>query len=651
MNQLQLFNKDKITNIIKENNGKLTIKELLNIIGYDINKLNFDKLYNNIENDKWLYIDNDMLIWIGYDANELKKNKQSYSNLLKENFEENIDYKLINNKEFQESSKCTLEVLRNKEVNTHNKTKHLIVSPDCFKLSLMLLRTKKAKKIREYYIELEKIFKFYVEYQNQYQLNESNKLLEEKDKIIQTHLHKNKVLKENIIYKTPLTVNGFIYVVTNKRKAKLNEFKLGCTISDPKSRISSFNVTSTTKDDTYYLCYYLPVQNSKHMESLIFSYLKQFNIGKENYRINYELLIKLLDHYCNNDNNNMYVTNKFIRFYQDIYFNKEPIIPKLITYEEEKYNDTYIYQDENIFEEEYGNLKKERTNNYNIDETSIINKIEEKISKTIESKIINTINKNLEENELKSKIIDNIEYNIVKENVKNDLVNEIKNSKQINCVMKSKVTNLIENNNTNINGEFKLIMNESDINLDLQYNIKEEIIIPIIEKKQSPHLFIDHLRDQLTKEPKDRELTLTTNKFAATIFKKMYKDYCKKNNLISLNNQQFKNIILSYCVEYLPSKNITYYIVSGFKYPENHCINFLDYIKRKINNNEYTGNVKVLGNVFYTIYNDWCVTNKIKNILSQPIFLTNITNNISKSLSRKVNGRKTTYNLNMINIY
>lgn len=45
---------------------------------------------------------------------EYKKNKQDYFNLLKEN----------------------------SIINTHNKVKHLIVSPDCFKQSLMLLKTK-----------------------------------------------------------------------------------------------------------------------------------------------------------------------------------------------------------------------------------------------------------------------------------------------------------------------------------------------------------------------------------------------------------------------------------------------------------------------------------------------------------------------------
>ena len=46
--------------------------------------------------------------------------------------------------------------------NQHNRAMHIIVSPDCFKESLMLMNTKRAKQIRKYYIQLEKIFKEYM---------------------------------------------------------------------------------------------------------------------------------------------------------------------------------------------------------------------------------------------------------------------------------------------------------------------------------------------------------------------------------------------------------------------------------------------------------------------------------------------------------
>jgi MSV199 domain-containing protein/T5orf172 domain-containing protein len=178
---LTKFNKDDLINIIKENDNLLSIKELLNKKNYEFNNLYIDKFYENIKDDKDIYVDTEMIKLMGFNRSEIKKNKQDYINILKDNFEENIDYKLINNKEFNESSKCQIMTLENSNLNTHNKVKHLLVSPDCFKQSLMLLRTNKSKEIRKYYIELEKIFKYYLEYQNLYK---DNQLLLSEDKII-----------------------------------------------------------------------------------------------------------------------------------------------------------------------------------------------------------------------------------------------------------------------------------------------------------------------------------------------------------------------------------------------------------------------------------------------------------------------------------
>ena len=154
---------DNMTNLIDINNEMLSVKDILKVVNYNIGNIYIDKFWDSIQYNKWIYIDNDMLFWMGYKRNEIKKNKQDYINLLKENFEENIEYKLLNSKEFLNISKCQTLALENTEINNHNKVKHLIVSPDCFKESLMLLRTEKSKSIKKYYLELEKIFRFYLE--------------------------------------------------------------------------------------------------------------------------------------------------------------------------------------------------------------------------------------------------------------------------------------------------------------------------------------------------------------------------------------------------------------------------------------------------------------------------------------------------------
>jgi hypothetical protein len=179
MNQLILTN-----NIINIKQPLLTIKELLNIINYEYNEIFLDKFWKNIKDDIWIYIDNNMLKYIGYEQSETK---QDYLHILKENFEENIDYKFILSKEFEDFSKCQKLILRNIIINEHNKVNHLIISPDCFKESLMLLKTSRSKEIKKNYIELGKIFKFYLKYQNKYrkfELKNKQNEIEEKETII-----------------------------------------------------------------------------------------------------------------------------------------------------------------------------------------------------------------------------------------------------------------------------------------------------------------------------------------------------------------------------------------------------------------------------------------------------------------------------------
>lgn len=135
MDSLNVHN-DKIGEIINKYDIKLDITDFLTEIGYNIDKIYIDKFWDSIESNKWLYIDNNMLAWMGYNCTDIKDNKKTYIKLLHENFNEDIDYKLINNKEFKENSLGTLVSLENNDINMHNKTKHLIVSPRCFKKSL-----------------------------------------------------------------------------------------------------------------------------------------------------------------------------------------------------------------------------------------------------------------------------------------------------------------------------------------------------------------------------------------------------------------------------------------------------------------------------------------------------------------------------------
>jgi hypothetical protein len=213
-----------IANLIDINNEILSVKDILKAVNYNVNDIYIDKFWDSIQNDKWIYIDNVMLSWMGYNRNEIKKNKQDYMNLLKENFEEHIEYKILNSKEFVNISKSQTLALDNTEINNHNKVKHLIVLPDCFKESLMLLKTEKSKNIKKYYVEIEKIFRFYLKYQNEYQkLKLKKELL---DNIKNTKLEKHLYLIEKFNYKQCVYVIE-VTVIKNEIETKL--IKIGST--------------------------------------------------------------------------------------------------------------------------------------------------------------------------------------------------------------------------------------------------------------------------------------------------------------------------------------------------------------------------------------------------------------------------------------
>lgn len=210
------------------NEELLTVKELLLKVNYNFNELYIDTFWDNIQNDVWIYINNKMLIWLGYSETDINSSKRKYLDILKDSFEEVSNYKLLNNKDFTNNAKCQNWHLENNVAKLHNKTKHLIVSPDCFRQSLMLIKTSKAKEIRKYYIELEKIFKFYLEYQNQYQQLQNHKTQEqiniknnELDKINKNHsiMSESTILSytgKTVIYIARIGPNLIKFGISNK---------------------------------------------------------------------------------------------------------------------------------------------------------------------------------------------------------------------------------------------------------------------------------------------------------------------------------------------------------------------------------------------------------------------------------------------------
>lgn len=324
---------NKLDNIINIYSNMLSVKELLNLVNYPINEIYIDKFWDNIENDKWIYIDTEMLKYIGYSDNNIRIGKQKFVNLLNNNFEENIDYKSLFTKDF------SMYLVRYKEDNkldVGNKTKHLIVSPDCFKQTLMLLRTEKSKEIKKYYIELEKIFKFYLQYQSKYQELknlETIKELENKNKELEETKREYKKFIVNQSNKViTLEKDEYIYGTTNNLNALSNINKFGKS-KNLISRLSNFNINSLDENDFYHFlavkCY-----NSTVLESLIHALLKPFNYKNELYQLHSVPLTKIVNKICTEYNNLTDFVNYYIENEYQNDLTLDVIIPKPLTIEE-----------------------------------------------------------------------------------------------------------------------------------------------------------------------------------------------------------------------------------------------------------------------------------------------------------------------------
>lgn len=165
----------------------LSITEYLSENHHNIDDLYLGKFWSNITDDLWIYIDNELISWLDY--KDVKKGKEKVLKFLKKDFIEDDDYKLLTNDEFDINNFCspaaggqtnsTKIPINEEKRGAHNKL-YIIVSPNSFKELCMLVGTKKSKEIKRYYINLEKVFKSYLSYQNEFNSN----LLETKNEEI-----------------------------------------------------------------------------------------------------------------------------------------------------------------------------------------------------------------------------------------------------------------------------------------------------------------------------------------------------------------------------------------------------------------------------------------------------------------------------------
>ena len=324
------------------NQPQLTVQQLLDQVGYEVDQLYVDKFWNNIENDKWIYIGRDMLEWIGYSTERERQSKELYVKLITKHFTVEQDYVHLTATEFKRSYDTRGDVIElPSDFNTHNKAKHLMVSPDCFKESLMLIETNRANEIRKYYIAVEKAFKFYLKYQSKYQelKNEQTALQLEEEK------SKNTNLMNTAIDCSLLQKKEYLYIATNTRYASQNNFKIGKTL-DLKQRLSAYNTSHNSREPYYYTFVSEPTYHAKTIEYTLKHILSKFKNSETNelYVVNYSFLEKMVKRACQHHDAYINYYNECIQSEMN-HLSKTDSIPKdiwnVVKVEEAKEETTY----------------------------------------------------------------------------------------------------------------------------------------------------------------------------------------------------------------------------------------------------------------------------------------------------------------------
>ena len=299
------LNKINLNEVLTTYSKLLSITDLLFIINYDINKIYVDKFWNNIEDENWVYLDEELINWFGY--KEINKGKEELIEIIKSEFEIEEDYKILNNDEFLNSD---YKYILNSDSKFNNNIQHIIIKPDCFKLTCLQVGTVKSKDIYRYFLEIEKIFKFYLKYTSEFNKYE---------------LEKSKLIKNRCINKNKLKYNSKLYLITSKSKAKENVFKFGSTVNE-KPRKSSYNTGNVEEEKFFYVGIY-ECYDAISLEKRIAKLLINFKIPNESemYQLHFTALDSIIKTACNNDCNTMNIINNFLNEEYDKYLNLEPI--------------------------------------------------------------------------------------------------------------------------------------------------------------------------------------------------------------------------------------------------------------------------------------------------------------------------------------
>ena len=152
----------KIKKALKRSASLLDIMKFIEVTKFKLNMTMFDYFWQVLVGNQCSLITTLVLEWFGYEG-DIRSQRQNFKRMLKNN---SIKYRELTkqDEEIEQFPTIQEELQLLPHEGARSCAKFLIMEPDDLKMAIMQLKTKNGDVIRQYYIDLEKLLKLYVEY-------------------------------------------------------------------------------------------------------------------------------------------------------------------------------------------------------------------------------------------------------------------------------------------------------------------------------------------------------------------------------------------------------------------------------------------------------------------------------------------------------
>lgn len=185
--------------IAMDKSYSLSIIEYINITKFPIEKFMIDRFWENIDKNIPIYVDEMLITWMGYKG-ELFKQKSLLLQTIRNNNIPIIElkqdkyieyYNTLNNDIIEKCNyKDPEKVIQKQKIN------HILITPLNFKRLVMMLKTERGSQIRDYFLSLELLMKYYMSYQVEFQKHASEMLQRQNNELIMMNNELSRKLDE-----------------------------------------------------------------------------------------------------------------------------------------------------------------------------------------------------------------------------------------------------------------------------------------------------------------------------------------------------------------------------------------------------------------------------------------------------------------------